>query len=276
MKKGFAILSVSLFFLTGNMYAQPKPGRNFREISNTMKQYFDSVGKTGNDYKQFKRWEWYYSTRLGEGNKLVNNTSMNRQAYENMNSSRLLNPGEQQINSGGWTSLGPTSVTSDDKGIGRVNRISFHPSNANIMYAATATGGLWITTDNGANWFSYTEGIPNMCLSGVEVHPTNPNIIYILTGDGDATFGGAWAQFRYTKYSTGVLKSYDGGFTWSQTALNWLETDAIVAYKLIMHPTNPEILLVATSEGLCLLEFTDKERYKKIIDNLKMKVLYFF
>lgn len=220
---------------------------NFKEISRQMNEHYDRVGKDKSGYKQFKRWEWYMSTRTGLGGELVDNARLNQQAYESSSANRQNLAGRTLANTGGWTSVGPGSVNSDNKGIGRVNRISFHPTNANIMYVATAGGGLWITTDNGSNWYSYTEGIPNLNLSGVVVHPTNPTILYILTGDADA--GGPGNLF-YSKNSTGILKSFDGGFTWYHTMLHWAETDKIVAYKLVMHPTNPEILMVATNNGI--------------------------
>ncbi|MEO6254469.1 MAG: 3-coathanger stack domain-containing protein [Ferruginibacter sp.] len=215
-----------------------------------MNTHFDTAGKQHTGYQQFKRWEWYNSTRLTPSGNIVDNFRMNNDALKTSTVARGAGGHVTEANTGSWTFLGPNDVNSSNKGIGRANRIAFHPTNPNTMYVAGATGGLWITTDNGANWYSYSEGIPNMCLSGVVVHPTNPNIIYILTGDGDATFGGAWDQFRYTKYSTGVLKSYDGGFTWYQTGLHWDETEAMVAYKLVIHPTQPDILMVATDDGI--------------------------
>jgi photosystem II stability/assembly factor-like uncharacterized protein len=226
--------------------AQLITGKNFKEISDGMNDYYNRVGKNKPGYKQFKRWEWYHSTRQSPDGKLVDNFRMNSAALRAVDNNINL----AQANSGAWTSLGPSSVSSTDKGIGRVNRIAFHPTNENILYAATATGGLWITTDGGSNWYSYSEGIPNMTLSGVAVDHTNPNILYILTGDADSYFTGARGQFEYGKASIGVLKSYDGGFTWQQTALQWNETAGVIGYKLMIHPTNSNILFVATNQGI--------------------------
>ena len=248
MKTIHFIFLLAALTIAGSSIGQTDSTRNFHAISRSMNQYFERVGTTNSEYKRFKRWEWYYSTRHGEGGMMVDNAGKNLQAYLGSSVNRALNSGRPLVNTGGWTAVGPTAVTNGNKGIGRVNRIAFHPTNANIMYLAGATGGLWITPDNGANWYSYTEGIPNMSLTGVVVHPTTPSIIYILTGDGDN--GGSSGTLSYAKNSTGVLKSYDGGFTWYHTSLKWPETDNMLGYKLMMHPSNPEVLLVATNHGI--------------------------
>lgn len=249
MKRVFLFCSL-LLVSTNLLYSQAGTGRNFYEISREQNDYYNRVGKDKPGYKQFKRWEWYYSTRMGANGQLVDNQRMNQQALRQMPLNRAGDPNMANVTTGSWAALGPGFVNSDDKGIGRANRIAFHPSNPNILYVAGATGGLWITSDAGANWYSYSEGIPNMSLSGVAVDYTNPNIIYILTGDADAAFSGARGQFAYGKTSSGVLKSYDGGFTWHQTGLRWNETDDYLGYKLMIHPANPQILLVATNDGI--------------------------
>ncbi len=237
------VLSLSLMQLHG------QTGRDFATVRKEFEEYFRINGKN-REYKQFKRWEWYTSTRLAPGGKITNVAARNEKAYMSSSVRRDLVSARTDANTGGWQHMGPTSVSASNQGIGRVNRIAFHPTNANTMYVATATGGMWATTNGGASWFPYSDGIPNMSLSGIAVNHQNPQIIYLLTGDGDANFSGAAGQFGYAKFSTGVLKTYDGGFTWWYTGLRFGETDAISAYDLVMDPDNPEILIAATSEGI--------------------------
>jgi photosystem II stability/assembly factor-like uncharacterized protein len=232
------------------LFAQIDTTKDFNKITSLANEYYKKEGKKAPGYKQFKRWEWYHSTRLGANGKLVNNQLLNQQALQKSNVNRSQSINAAQANTGDWVSIGPTFVNSPNHGIGRINRIAFHPTNQNKLYLASASGGLWISDNAGASWDCYTDGIPNLCLSGVAVDHNSPNIIYILTGDADSYFGGARGQFKYGKASTGVLKSYDGGNTWQKTGLEWLETDQVLGYKLIMHPTNSSILLVATNEGI--------------------------
>lgn len=244
------LLVTSLAMLTSIAINAQQQNENFQETKYRMNNYYKAVGEKAPGYKQWKRWEWYYTTRTGEGGRVVDNQQLNLAALQTMNRSQSNLTEGVTANTGDWSFLGPASVSSSNKGIGRVNRIAFHPTNENIMYVAAATGGLWKTTDGGSNWYSYSEGIPNMSLSGVAVDHTNANILYILTGDADASSSGARGQFMYGKTSTGVLKSFDGGFTWYHTGLRWSETNNMNGFKMLMHPTNANILLVATNKGI--------------------------
>jgi photosystem II stability/assembly factor-like uncharacterized protein len=244
MKK--IILFISLFILIAPCsFAQT----DSNYITRQKNEYYNRMGKNKPGYNQFKRWEWYNSTRLGPGGMIVNNQQLNMEALRSSSINRINSENAIEANTGSWVHIGPASVSSSDKGIGRANRMAFHPSNPDILYLAGASGGLWITQDGGQNWYSYSEGIPNMSLSGVAVDYTNPNIIYILTGDADDN-GGIGSSQAVNKPSTGVLKSYDGGFTWHHTGLTWNITADVLAYKIMMHPTNPLILFVATNQGI--------------------------
>jgi photosystem II stability/assembly factor-like uncharacterized protein len=160
---------------------------------------------------------------------------------------------EQQttaISFGNWEALGPFNV---DAGVGRVNRIAFHPTNANTIFAGTPQAGLWKTTNAGASWSCISNFLPCLGISGIVVHPQNPAIIYIATGDGDANTGGFTDNFGYIRYADGVYKTTDGGATWAKTApLPITDTNIkrYVTYNLVASPDNPNILLVATSIGL--------------------------
>ncbi|MBK8142624.1 MAG: hypothetical protein IPK57_17695 [Chitinophagaceae bacterium] len=77
------------------------------------------------------------------------------------------------------------------------------------------------------------------------------NDIYVLTGDGDSNMGdnGFVQGFDYIRPSIGVLKSTDGGVTWQRTGDLGL-TGFYVGYKLVQSPTNANVLIAATSQGL--------------------------
>lgn len=250
------------------------PEMNFNAYSKKMNAYFekrqneerrerDKQGRPQSEEEEderldkWKRLEWYFNTRLDAQGRIPDIQNLRQVALEDAAAlktkalqSAQSNKDQSTLNTtGNWSQVGPTSVTSFDEGIGRVNRLAFHPSNVNIIWAATAGGGLWKTTNGGSSWAGLTDGIPNLNLSGVAVNKTNTNILYILTGDGDASFG-APARFGVGKNSIGVLKTVDGGTTWSTTGLKWKETDGVKPYNLVMHPSDFNILFAATSKGL--------------------------
>lgn len=247
----FLFLAIATVFLTGTFLKAQNKGANFFESSKKANEYFKAQGKKTFGYNQFKRLEWYFSTRIGLDGNLVNNSQFKQEALQQTNNMSSLNgPIALLANAGAWNLVGPTSVAGGHNGIGRVNRITFHPSNASTFYVSSAGGGLWRTTNAGAGWSCLTNGLPNINTSGMVIDYNNTNNMYLLTGDGEALGGSAFRQFGYAKYSIGVLKTYDGGQTWFQTGLSWDESDEVKAYKIVMHPTNPNIILVATNKGL--------------------------
>ena len=195
--------------------------------------------------KHWKRWEWYMSSRLGPNREFVDIRKRVTEAKREVDrlqeraSSRGLNPY--------WTSIGPASV--NGAGIGRADRIAFHPTDPDIFYVGTPAGGLWRTTNGGSTWSPLTDHIPSLGISGIVVNWQDPNDIYILTGDGDSDLlGGLVDQFNYERKSIGVLKSTDNGNTWVATAD--LDTNSYLAMKMVQNPTDHLQLLVATTIGV--------------------------
>src|ERR1700761_6953054 len=80
---------------------------------------------------------------------------------------------------GTWTNTGPVqfpvNVSGQIDGIGRVCQVKFHPTNAQKMYAVSASGGLFISTDNGQTWTPTpgTEQLPQTECSSVCIDYTN-------------------------------------------------------------------------------------------------------
>ncbi|RYY49102.1 MAG: hypothetical protein EOO06_08225 [Chitinophagaceae bacterium] len=156
---------------------------------------------------------------------------------------------------GSWTLVGPTnnqpSTNNASKGQGRVDRFAFHPTDANIVFAGTPCGGLWKSMDKGTTWSAVNTHIPNLSVSGIVINWQDPNDIYVLTGDGDSNGGDNYfvQGFDYIRPSIGVIKSTDGGITWRRTGDLGI-SGFYTGYKLIQSPTNPSLLIAATSEGL--------------------------
>ncbi|MCB2219862.1 MAG: hypothetical protein KQI35_05645 [Bacteroidetes bacterium] len=219
---------------------------DFIQIQEQTENYFATRDKgRGTGYKQWKRWEYWNERRLTPDGKITNHTLLNWIAYKEYldNNPQYKDPDPSDVTNGSWYQLGPTSYVNGNgwnPGIGRVNCIAFHPTDPNTLYIGTPSGGMWKTTDDGNTWINMCNGIPSIGVSGIVVHPSNPNIIYILTGDGD---GGD------TK-SIGVLKSNNGGLSWSKTGFSYDIEDNIRGYKLKMHPTNYNILFAATTDGI--------------------------
>lgn len=104
----------------------------------------------------------------------------------------------------GWTWIGPGNIG------GRTRALVIHPTNQNLLYAATVGGGIWRTTNGGASWSALTGFSANLASCTLVMHPSNPSILFAGTGEGffnlDAIRG------------AGIFRSSDGGNTWTQLA----------------------------------------------------------
>lgn len=94
--------------------------------------------------------------------------------------------------------------------------------------------------DGGATYSPLGDGLPYCSVGNILVDPSNPDIIYITLGD----HGGWW------NYGLGMYKSTDGGLNWAPTTLISNFSDGIAYYAMAMSPTNPNVILVAKSDGL--------------------------
>ena len=101
-----------------------------------------------------------------------------------------------------------------------VDSLAVDPVTPSTVYAGTYNG-LYKTTDGGASWVFVT----GKYTSSVAIDPLNPATIYILSGGG-------------------VFKTTDGGATWNPKNSG---LPATPLNSLVLDPTNPSILYVATS-----------------------------
>ncbi len=219
------------------------------EIMTEVNQYYrgqpeDWQGPNGDLPRMlyWKRWEWYMSGRLGPQRQFVDIPEMLRTAQAEVD----LNWPERRDINPYWYSQGPSTTTS---GIGRADRIAFHPTDTNTFYLASPAGGLWRTTTGGSSWIVLSDHTPSTGISGIVVNWANPAHLYILTGDGDSEFTGGFVEkFGYARKSIGVLKSTDSGVTWRATGI--LDTNDFIAFKLVQDPLNSSVLLAATNKGV--------------------------
>lgn len=218
---------------------------NFYATQSAFYKYFanrDTTAK-GTGFKIFKRWEYINQSRIAPDGtrpapdyaaRVYNEYMRNQVAFRSLN--------------GTWSILGPTAypanATGQPTGMGRVNAIAFHPSNASVMYVGSPSGGIWKTTDGGASWASLSSNMPTLGVSAILVHPSNPDILYIGSGDRDAD----------DAPGMGVFKSTDGGITWGaiNTVTNSGNLSNATVGALAMSPTNSNVIVAATSNGLFL------------------------
>ena len=78
-----------------------------------------------------------------------------------------------------WTALGPAPITNGQvpgslQVSGRIAALAAHPTDANTIYVAAAGGGVWKTTDGGANWTAKTDTQQTLFMGAIAVAPATP------------------------------------------------------------------------------------------------------
>jgi hypothetical protein len=151
-----------------------------------------------------------------------------------------------------WTSLGPTRSNHIQNGVlrtvtdsGRARTILPHPTDPNIVYFLTSSGGLWKTNNfqsNKPDWVSKTDALATTS-GGAAAFGRTPDTIYLGLGD---PFDGNAAAGAY------VLKSTDGGNTWGPAVRLTLGTSSAGNIRDLKVDTNGpnDVVLVATDFGL--------------------------
>jgi photosystem II stability/assembly factor-like uncharacterized protein len=121
---------------------------------------------------------------------------------------------------------------------GRIHDVEAVPADPSTIYVATASGGLWKTTNNGTTWRSIFDDQPVSTFGDIAIAPSNPDIIWAGTGEQNNRQSTSWGD--------GVYRSGDAGRTW--THLGLVETRHIG--RVVVHPTNPDIAYVAALGNL--------------------------
>ena len=125
-----------------------------------------------------------------------------------------------------WRQVGPFRG-------GRVLAVTGVPGEPNVFYFGAASGGIWRSTDAGANWQPIFDKESIASIGSIAVAASDHNVIY--AGSGEACIRGN------ITYGNGVYKSVDGGKNWKNVGLK--DTRHIGA--VIIDPKNPNIVFVA-------------------------------
>lgn len=147
-----------------------------------------------------------------------------------------------------WEAMGPKNTT------GRTLTIGFNPQNARTIYAGSASGGLWrsYAAGDGNSWEYVETGFPILGVSTIAFAPADSTVMYIGTGEVynyDRT--GDDGAYRATRgsYGFGILKSEDGGATWSKS-LDWSYEQRKGIWMIKVSQDNSNIVTAATTDGI--------------------------
>lgn len=168
-----------------------------------------------------------------------------------------------------WEALGPKNIG------GRTLCLAINPLDSNVLWLGSASGGIWKSTTAGRGaeaWHRVETGFTVLGVSSIALDPSNPNIVYAGTGEVyNAENSAPNVAIRVTRgtYGIGILKSSDGGATWSKS-LDWGYGQLRGVQDIKINPERPATVLAATTEGL--LRSWDAGSTWHIIHNKRMAV----
>ncbi|HHJ50392.1 MAG TPA: hypothetical protein ENJ88_05730 [Phaeodactylibacter sp.] len=148
-----------------------------------------------------------------------------------------------------WEGIGPKNIG------GRTLSLAFHPTDTNVIYIGSAGGGLWKTETAGLGvqaWERVETGFPILGVPAIAINPQNPDEMYIGTGEVynyDAAAPGIVNRVTRGTYGIGILKTTDGGQTWTKS-LDWALDEMTGVQDIAIDPVNPATVFAATTEGL--------------------------
>ncbi len=93
---------------------------------------------------------------------------------------------------------------------GRVVDLDVNPEDPTEFYVAYASGGLWLTKNNGTTFKPVMDNAPTQNIGDIAVD-WKSNTIWVGTGENNSS--------RSSYAGIGILKSTDGGQSWINVGL---------------------------------------------------------
>jgi photosystem II stability/assembly factor-like uncharacterized protein len=121
---------------------------------------------------------------------------------------------------------------------GRIHDVEALPDDPSTIYLATASGGIWRSTNKGTTWTPIFDDQPVSTFGDVAIAPSNSQVIWAGTGEQN--------NRQSTSWGNGVYRSTDGGATWTHVGLD----DTRHIGEVIVHPENPAVAYVAALGNL--------------------------
>ncbi|MCB0634438.1 MAG: T9SS type A sorting domain-containing protein, partial [Lewinella sp.] len=127
---------------------------------------------------------------------------------------------------------------------GSTGKITIHPQQSNIVYAATMGSlfennedrGLYRSIDGGANWENILNVSDSTGVIDIAIHPTQPDLLFAAT----------WERIRrpnrrqYGGITSGIYRSDDGGDNWTKLSLPLSNPYRTGRIGLTISPVDPQ------------------------------------
>ncbi|HPV76003.1 MAG TPA: glycosyl hydrolase, partial [Gemmatimonadaceae bacterium] len=126
-----------------------------------------------------------------------------------------------------FRNIGPANMS------GRMADIEGVAGDPSILYAGSASGGIWKSLNAGTTWTPIFDKQSVQSIGDLAVDPTNHEVVYVGTGEGNVR--------NSVSFGDGVYKTTDGGRTWTHLGLR----DTRHIPRVVINPKDPRKVYVA-------------------------------
>ncbi|MBD3299704.1 MAG: hypothetical protein GF341_13690, partial [candidate division Zixibacteria bacterium] len=169
--------------------------------------------------------DWFYQQRAYPHRQIPNAARL--KAFDQARELRATAVSQRSPSAVTWAEAGPTNIP------GRITDIAVHPTDIDIVYAGSAAGGVFKSTDGGGSWTAVFDDVGTQSIGAMAIHPNDPNILYVGTGESN-TAGDSYE-------GTGMYKSTDAGATWTYVGL----PNSYHIGRVVIDPLRPDTIYVA-------------------------------
>jgi len=205
---------------------------------------------TGRKGRRIEREELYRYMRTYPGDSIP--LSARQEAYEHLES-QIKRQAGRGMGDKVWQSVGPAPISGENIGqfpidaSGRTTAILVHPQNPDIVYIGGAQGGIWKTTNGGTSWTALSDDQPSLAVGTMTFDPTNPNVIYVGTGEPHSSSD--------SYYGAGILKTTDGGTSWTQLGANKFAGMGFA--NIVVDPASNTLIVAASANVIGQMPLQD-------------------
>ncbi|MGH1334680.1 MAG: T9SS type A sorting domain-containing protein [Aureispira sp.] len=290
IRQGVLCLLLGFFWSAPKtVFAQFKvhPDSSFYTFLDSFYHYHQDDSTEGGIYNHVRRDVMTWGTRLAPSGNMSNATqamTAYTSAYKNVGgvasaTGIVLPPVYSSVIP--WKELGPfvePTGSNQGRGVGQIHRIAFHPQynggSNQTLYAGSHFGGLYRSDNAGDTWYNYHTD-RELSLTSVSGVAVSSNRVFVCTGSGDYGYSQFGQQAHYEPlrgglnnisllYTQGVYYNIVGTTTWQHMNGNNVTmidgstvSDLLTVFQnggtmreILVHPTNDNILLIATSQGV--------------------------